>query len=115
MNRVFESWSPNNADIVLSRQRDASVVEQAFVYAISQGSESSQELFERRLRPQFDSNNAAPSGLWFDDAEAPIVVDALATFARNLPETNRNFIVRRRTESLIGAIAIVARHDYTAV
>lgn len=113
MSRVIEAWSPENVDIILTRQSDADLVKRAFECAIAEGSDASKELYDRRLSYQFDAKK--PSRLWFDDGETPVVVGALAAYARKLPETKRNLPARSKAQSLIGAVAIAARYEYALI
>ena len=110
MQRVIEAWSPDNSDIVLNQNKDANLVLQSFKYAVETGSESARELYERRISPQVGKNGAVEEGLSFRTSEAPLVLDVLVSFVRELP-ANR-LLSRRRATSLVGAVALTARHEF---
>ncbi len=109
MSRVYETWSPDRSDVVVAGSRDANLVLNAFQQAINGGSTDAQELYERRLSPQVNVDGTAYDGLSFSTSEAPLVVDTLASFGRELPKSK--LLTRRRVASLIGLTAVIARDE----
>ena len=110
MQRVIEAWSPDNSDVIMNRNRDASLVLESFKHAVENGSESATELYERRISPQVGKSGALEQGLSFRTSEAPLVLDVLVSFVRELPA--KKILSRRRATSLVGTVALTARHEF---
>jgi len=109
MERIFSTWHPDDAQLVVNFPGDKRRIMSALFFARERGYERVADLLERRFPNATLEDEASFSTFIVDRSEATIVHGALSLVAQEMGGHSREL---RHTRDLMGRIAVAAAPEF---